>query len=52
MLDHIGLGPFWRVGKELVGAAVEDDHQHTRHTKSRQWIIEIRGLDCKLLIID
>jgi hypothetical protein len=52
MLDPIGLEPFWRIRKELVSAAVESAHHHTRHPNSRQWIIEIRGLDCKLLIID
>jgi hypothetical protein len=52
MLGHVGLGPFWRIGKQLVGAAVENADHHTHNTKADSWIIEIRGLDCKLLITD
>jgi hypothetical protein len=53
MLGHVGLGSFWRIGKQLVGAAVENaHHHHTHNTNADSWIIEIRGLDCKLLITD
>ena len=43
MLDRIGLGPFWRIGKSSWARLsrrliITHDTQ-----KSRQWVIEIRG---------
>jgi hypothetical protein len=41
MLGHVGLGPFWRIRKQLVGAAVEDDHHHTPHTKAGSGLLRL-----------